>query len=185
MVTIDPCLKPKVSRMTFTIGTRQFVVHDALEMMVCFDESYLSLLTPMTMVMSSPLAGAEISTFFAPHSMCFRAALASVKRPVDSRTISTPRSFHGRAPHLTSNSSKPVDAKPRRHSVHSIRLKPVAARMGPAESHVTDYSCARSIQNLRAAIERRRGRHDIIHHYDVRPAQFRAVSLADAKRTCN
>src|SRR5205814_6795220 len=98
MVTIEPCLNPKLSRMTFTIGTRQLVVHDALEMMVCLDESYLSLFTPMTMVMSSPLAGAEISTFFAPQSMCLRAADASVKRPVDSRTMSTARSLQGKVP---------------------------------------------------------------------------------------
>src|SRR3954466_16298161 len=98
MVTIEPCLKPKVSRMTFTIGTRQFVVHEALETIVCLDESYLQLFTPMTMVMSSPLAGAEMRTFFWLESICLRAADASVKRPVDSRTMSTPRSFQGRAP---------------------------------------------------------------------------------------
>ena len=46
------------------------------------------------MVMSSPLAGAEIRTFFAPPpSMCARALAASVKRPVDSMTTSTPRSL--------------------------------------------------------------------------------------------
>ena len=65
-MVIDACLKPKVSRMTLTIGTRQLVVHDAFETIVCLAESYLSLLTPMTMVMSSSFAGAEINTFFAP-----------------------------------------------------------------------------------------------------------------------
>jgi hypothetical protein len=52
--------------MTFTIGTRQLVVHDALEMMWCDAASYLSLFTPITMVMSSSVAGAEMITFFAP-----------------------------------------------------------------------------------------------------------------------
>ena len=47
------------------------------------------------MVMSSPLAGAEMITFFAPASRCFAAWSRSVKRPVDSSTMSTPRSFHG------------------------------------------------------------------------------------------
>ena len=48
------------------------------------------------MVMSSPFAGAEMMTFFAPPSMCLRRiGRASVKRPVDSSTMSTPRSFHG------------------------------------------------------------------------------------------
>src|SRR5689334_9223373 len=49
------------------------------------------------MVMSSPLAGAEMITFLAPPLMCFAASSALVKRPVDSSTISTPRSFHGSA----------------------------------------------------------------------------------------
>src|SRR5215210_4968913 len=98
MVTMDAWRRPKVSRTTFTIGTRQFVVHDALETIVCLDESYLSLLTPITMVMSSPFAGAEIRTFFAPQSICLRAALASVNLPVDSRTMSTPKSFQGSDP---------------------------------------------------------------------------------------
>ena len=52
--------------MTLAIGARQFVVHDALEMMVWFAASYLSSLTPRTIVKSSSLAGAEMMTFFAP-----------------------------------------------------------------------------------------------------------------------
>src|SRR5947208_1452655 len=48
------------------------------------------------MVMSSPLAGALITTFWAPASMCFEALSRSVNSPVDSTTISTPSSFHGR-----------------------------------------------------------------------------------------
>ena len=47
--------------------------------------------------MSSPLAGALMITFFAPASMCALALSASVKMPVHSRTMSTPRSPHGRA----------------------------------------------------------------------------------------
>ena len=57
---------PNASCSTLAIGARQFVVHDALEMMWCVAGSYLSSLTPMTTVMSSPLAGAEMMTFFAP-----------------------------------------------------------------------------------------------------------------------
>ena len=45
------------------------MVHDALEMMWCLAASYFSWLTPMTMVMSSSLAGAEMITFFAPAVM--------------------------------------------------------------------------------------------------------------------
>jgi hypothetical protein len=47
--------------------------------------------------MSSPLAGALMITFFAPAVMCALAFSASVKIPVDSRTMSTPRSPYGSA----------------------------------------------------------------------------------------
>ena len=40
--------------------------------------------------MSSPFAGALMITFWAPASRCARAFSASVKMPVDSRTMSTP-----------------------------------------------------------------------------------------------
>ena len=83
--------------------------------MACFDASYFFSFTPSTIVISSPFAGAEIITFFAPPSMCFRAALASVNRPVDSSTMSTPRSRHGSragsfsASTLISSSSTMID----------------------------------------------------------------------------
>ena len=52
----------------------------------------------MTIVMSSPVAGAEMMTFLAPPaSTCLRASAALVKKPVDSTTMSTPRSPHGSA----------------------------------------------------------------------------------------
>jgi hypothetical protein len=45
------------------------------------------------------LAGAEMMTFLAPPpSMWARAFEASVNRPVDSMTTSTPRSFQGNLP---------------------------------------------------------------------------------------
>ncbi len=47
----------------------------------------------MTKVMSSPLAGAEMMTFLAPAVMWPLAFSASVKRPVDSITTSTPSFF--------------------------------------------------------------------------------------------
>ncbi len=49
--------------MTLAAGARQLVVQEALEMMLCLAGSYLSSFTPSTMVMSSPLAGAEMMTF--------------------------------------------------------------------------------------------------------------------------
>src|ERR1035437_4368756 len=84
MVVIRPRSMPNVSSMTLAIGARQFVVHEALEMMLWLAGSEFSWLTPMTMVMSSPLAGAEMTTFLAPAVMCLPALAASVKKPVDS-----------------------------------------------------------------------------------------------------
>src|SRR3989441_13335091 len=95
MVVMKPCLKPQLSSTTFTTGTRQFVVHEAFEMTWCFAGSYFWWFTPITIVMSSPLAGAEITTFFAPAARCLSASGRSVNRPVLSSTRSTPSAFHG------------------------------------------------------------------------------------------
>src|SRR5580658_7084661 len=89
---------PKLSSSTLAIGATQFVVHEALDKMSCEAGSYASSLTPITIVMSSSLAGAEMMTFFAPASRCARAAGPVVNRPVDSITTSTPRSAQGRRP---------------------------------------------------------------------------------------
>jgi hypothetical protein len=69
-------------------------VHEAFEMTSCVP-SYSESLTPITTVMSSPVAGAEMITFLAPASRCLAAASRLVKMPVDSITTSTSRSFHG------------------------------------------------------------------------------------------
>src|SRR3954452_5980131 len=88
---------PNASLSTLASGARQFVVQDALLMIVC-EPSYLSWLTPMTIVRWSPWAGAGMMTFLAPPaSTCLRASSALVKKPVDSTTTSTPRSAQGRA----------------------------------------------------------------------------------------
>src|SRR5262249_60544441 len=70
-------------------GARQFVVQDALEMTLCFEASYALSLTPRQIVMSSPLAGAEMITFFAGPPRCLRASSAFVNKPVDSTTTDT------------------------------------------------------------------------------------------------
>src|SRR5438128_1390706 len=89
---------PNRSWSTVATGPRQLVVQEALETIVWRRGSYLSWLTPITMVMSSFLAGAEMTTFLAPAPRCALAFSASVNRPVDSTTYSTPRSFHGSWP---------------------------------------------------------------------------------------
>src|SRR6202162_4355445 len=95
MVVIRPLTIPKLSSSTLAIGATQFVVHEALDTMWCVAGSYASSFTPITTVMSSSLAGAEMMTFFAPASRCARAVGPVVNRPVDSITTSTPRSRHG------------------------------------------------------------------------------------------
>ncbi len=92
---MTPFSIPNASFRTLAKGARQLVVQLALLMMLCLAGSYMSSLTPRTMVMSSPLAGALMRTFLAPAAMWARAFSASVKRPVDSMTMSTPRSFQG------------------------------------------------------------------------------------------
>src|SRR3954470_12265215 len=86
---------PTASLATFANGARQFVVHDAFEMASCLLLSYWSSFTPRTIVRSGSVAGAEMTTFFAPASRCFAASSRLVKKPVDSSTTSTPRSPHG------------------------------------------------------------------------------------------
>merc|ERR1719160_1259996 len=81
--------------MTLTSGARPLVVHEAQETTL-IDGSYSSWLTPTTRVgVSASLAGAEMMTFLAPASRCFRQPSVVVNAPVDSQTYSTPVDFHG------------------------------------------------------------------------------------------
>ena len=67
---MKPCWTPKARCRTETIGATQLVVQDAFEITLCWEGSYISSFTPRTTVRSSPLAGALITTFSAPASMC-------------------------------------------------------------------------------------------------------------------
>src|SRR5580765_1602875 len=96
-VVINPFSTPKASSSTFTIGTKQFVVHDAFEITLCRSGSKVSSFTPTTNVPSTSLPGAEMMTIGAPASRCCAALSLLVNRPVDSTTTSTPSSPHGRA----------------------------------------------------------------------------------------
>ena len=94
---MNPRSIPKVSLRIFAIGATQFVVQDAFEMIECCSGSNMSSLTPSTSVTSGSVAGAEMTTFFAPASRCFCAPSRLVKKPVDSITTSTSRSRQGSA----------------------------------------------------------------------------------------
>mmetsp|Transcript_8089 Transcript_8089/g.18341 ORF Transcript_8089/g.18341 Transcript_8089/m.18341 type:complete len:342 (+) Transcript_8089:276-1301(+) len=96
VVVIVPLTTPNSASSTLTNGARQLVVHEALEMMGACGSKSSSALTPMTYVgMSSPFAGAVMSTFLAPASMCLPAPLESRNTPVPSMMRSTFMSFHG------------------------------------------------------------------------------------------
>ena len=119
MVVISPSTMPKLSSTTFVIGARQFVVQDAFEMIL---SSFVKVpqFTPMTTVLQSPFAGAEMITFFAPAARCPAALSASVNSPVDSTTMSTPSAPHGSAvgPFLDREALDPVAV----HNDHALAL---------------------------------------------------------------
>ena len=95
IVVMKAISRPKASSSTFAIGATQLVVHDAFEITLCWEGSYRSSFTPSTTVRSSPFAGALMTTFSAPASMCLSAFSRSVNNPVDSTTTCAPSSFHG------------------------------------------------------------------------------------------
>ena len=96
--TVDakPRLMPNSSSSTLATVARQLVVHEALETRACLTGSYRGSFTPRTTVMSGSLAGAVMTTFLAPAWRCFDDVALSRKIPVDSTTMSTPISPHGR-----------------------------------------------------------------------------------------
>src|SRR5678816_436125 len=82
------------SSRTWAIGARQFVVQDA-QLMIVSEPSRILWLTLNTIVLRSPVAGAEITTLFAPAVMWAWDLSLSAKNPVHSRTTSTSWDFHG------------------------------------------------------------------------------------------
>src|SRR6476469_9188833 len=85
----------KASSSTLIIGTKQFVVHDALETTLWVAGSKVSSFTPTTKVASAPSDGADTMTRGAPPARWAEAFSLEVNTPVDSTTTSTPRSPHG------------------------------------------------------------------------------------------
>ena len=86
---------PNSSSSTFIIGAIQLVVQEAFDN-ISSSSVTISSFTPITIVLApSPFAGAEITTRLAPASICFAASAGLVKKPVDSITVSTPKSAQG------------------------------------------------------------------------------------------
>mmetsp|Transcript_44585 Transcript_44585/g.137989 ORF Transcript_44585/g.137989 Transcript_44585/m.137989 type:complete len:216 (+) Transcript_44585:303-950(+) len=94
MVVIRPLLMPNLSLMALTRGASPFVVHEAQDTH-SMDGSYVSWLTPITMVCESSLAGAENTTFLAPAFRCGCTFSPVRNTPVDSHTYSAPCSAKG------------------------------------------------------------------------------------------
>src|SRR5882762_1099095 len=63
IVVMKPIWMPNASSSTFAIGATQLVVHEALEITWWVAGSYAWSFTPRTIVRSSSLAGALITTF--------------------------------------------------------------------------------------------------------------------------
>ncbi len=61
-----PLVTPKASSSTFTMGTKQFVVHEALDTTTWAVGSNSSSFTPMTKVASASFEGAEMMTRSGP-----------------------------------------------------------------------------------------------------------------------
>ena len=61
---MSPLAMPKASSSTLTMGTKQLVVHEALETTTSRAGSNSSSLTPMTKVASASADGAEMMTRF-------------------------------------------------------------------------------------------------------------------------
>src|ERR1700730_6719060 len=97
IVVMRPCSTPNASSSTLTMGTKQFVVHDAFEITLWTAGSKSPSFTPMTKVASAPFDGADTITNGAPAPRCWAAFARSVNNPVDSTTTSTPSSPHGNA----------------------------------------------------------------------------------------
>src|SRR5947208_810258 len=90
-----PMVMRKRSCSTFATGARQFVVQEALEMILCFEGSKTFSLTPMQNVASASFDGAEMITVSTLLRRCRDAFSFEVKRPDDSTTISAPASGQG------------------------------------------------------------------------------------------
>ena len=88
MVVIIAVTIPNWSFNTLAIGARQLVVQLA-QLMIVSVPSKILWLTLKTTVFNSPVAGAEITTLFAPAVIWASALALSVKKPVLSITTST------------------------------------------------------------------------------------------------
>ena len=71
--------------MTFTTGAKQFVVHEAAEIILSFFDKVFSLM-PKTIVLSAFLHGADTITFFAQFLICASSFSLELNLPVHSKT---------------------------------------------------------------------------------------------------
>ena len=94
MVVIKPRSISKLSFITLATGAKQFVVHDALEIIMCWLDNMFSL-PPYTTVASTFSPGAEMITFFAPECMWSKDFSFVAKYPELSITTSMFSFFQG------------------------------------------------------------------------------------------
>ena len=94
-VVMSPLTIWKASSTTLTIGTKQLVVHDALETTKSLSGSKSASFTPMTNVASASPEGAEMMTRLTVPPRWPAASARLVKRPVDSITTPAPNLAQG------------------------------------------------------------------------------------------
>ena len=83
--------------------------------------------------MSGLVAGAVMMTFFAPAARCLAASSRLVNLPVDSKTMSTPRSFHGNS--AGSFTERTLNSSPIDGDDVAARASIVAERLPSTESY--------------------------------------------------
>ena len=117
------------------MGTKQLVVHEALDTTRWLSGSKSPSFTPTTKVASAPDAGAETITLGAPASRWEAALSRAVKNPVDSTTTSTPKSPQGRSAGLRSESTCRV--------LPPISSAPSTTATGSENRPITESYCKR------------------------------------------
>eukprot|EP00411_Alexandrium_monilatum_P092707 CAMPEP_0175740124 /NCGR_PEP_ID=MMETSP0097-20121207/55349_1 /TAXON_ID=311494 /ORGANISM="Alexandrium monilatum, Strain CCMP3105" /LENGTH=262 /DNA_ID=CAMNT_0017048391 /DNA_START=79 /DNA_END=863 /DNA_ORIENTATION=- len=133
MVVIRPLLMPNLSLIAFTKGASPFVVQEAQDTH-SMEGSYVSWLTPMTMVCESSLAGAEKTTFLAP---AFKEHGAEYVCESTGVFLTTEKV----QPHLKAGAKKVVFSAPAKDDSHTIVMGVNQETYDPSMECVSCASC--------------------------------------------
>ena len=172
IVVMKPCSIPKASCSTFASGATQFVVHEAFEIDVVRGRVVLVVVdAEHERDVGLGRRRRDDDLLRAGVDVLLRVRRASVKKPVDSSTTSTPRSPHGSAagsrsasiliskspariapsPHLDVLAERPEDGVVLEQVRHRLRVAEVVRRddleVAAALADARGRSCARSARS--------------------------------------